>query len=752
MYEPPARDATPQRSSAAERDGSPASVWPPMQLWTDPPARSEQPAEDPNAGRGQLSEQFWRRSEVRNGGQWDDEAYDGRTHEANVVPLPSAQVSPAPAVQEPPSVEGTGRAAALRERPRPLGPPPATAASLGMEDAPTGEFPRWGTGLVPPLEDVAEVSGEAVADVLSEPTLHRLNGPARDPSGGARTANDRTLPSMPSMIPLPPGPTSDEQGTWTDPPPRGIAAVPESDASVRAERATGPGRDGAGTPPVPAARSNGGTQTGLPARASGQPVPDPHGRGHGTARNPGTTIPAARDGGTRPVDRFPRRTEPSIPHPTDPAGRDAASTPSDRPRRTEPVGPHLTDPPAVLGEPRRRAGGHASGQVWPAGRTAHSGQRAPLEPVRDSPPEQPDGGTSGVPHQPDEQTPDAAPVGRFSDPLTGPLPTVQPILAVPEGLIAGPVPGWLELMRMDAQEPPAPESVATAPEAAGTGPEATTPGVAQEHTGADGPTAPSIGSTANYGHVPNGRSAPSAGVAGTPPSATLAPGAGVAPTTGTPPSVASVPGVGVAPSTGTPPNVASVPGAGAAPSTGTLPNDGPVPSGAPATDGWTGPPFVGGVPRPPDREPAEHPGTPEGRQMRPVPQVDPDPAMESDGPPMQPVVAAPDTTPTMPTPVPAPWATGPAPVPPPAAPDVPQEDSSRAEPAAPRQTPPTTGGADNGADAGAATVLTAVRELPGVRDAELVGEPGRQQVLRLDLVATVDPHTVGRQAAALLKD
>jgi len=55
-----------------------------------------------------------------------------------------------------------------------------------------------------------------------------------------------------------------------------------------------------------------------------------------------------------------------------------------------------------------------------------------------------------------------------------------------------------------------------------------------------------------------------------------------------------------------------------------------------------------------------------------------------------------------------------------------------------------------GADA--ATVLTAVRELPGVRGAELVGEPGRQQVLRLDLVATVDPHVVGRQAAALLRD
>jgi hypothetical protein len=54
--------------------------------------------------------------------------------------------------------------------------------------------------------------------------------------------------------------------------------------------------------------------------------------------------------------------------------------------------------------------------------------------------------------------------------------------------------------------------------------------------------------------------------------------------------------------------------------------------------------------------------------------------------------------------------------------------------------------------ADAATVLTAVRELPGVRGAELVGEPGRPQVLRLDLVASVDPHTVGRQAAALLRD
>jgi hypothetical protein len=57
-----------------------------------------------------------------------------------------------------------------------------------------------------------------------------------------------------------------------------------------------------------------------------------------------------------------------------------------------------------------------------------------------------------------------------------------------------------------------------------------------------------------------------------------------------------------------------------------------------------------------------------------------------------------------------------------------------------------------GGRADAATVLTAVRELPGVRGAELVGEPGRPQVLRLDLVASVDPHTVGRQAAALLRD
>lgn len=50
------------------------------------------------------------------------------------------------------------------------------------------------------------------------------------------------------------------------------------------------------------------------------------------------------------------------------------------------------------------------------------------------------------------------------------------------------------------------------------------------------------------------------------------------------------------------------------------------------------------------------------------------------------------------------------------------------------------------------TVLTAVRELPGVRGAELVGEPGQPQVLRLDLVASVDPHTVGLQAADLLRD
>ncbi|MQA27101.1 MAG: hypothetical protein GEU94_16920 [Micromonosporaceae bacterium] len=49
-------------------------------------------------------------------------------------------------------------------------------------------------------------------------------------------------------------------------------------------------------------------------------------------------------------------------------------------------------------------------------------------------------------------------------------------------------------------------------------------------------------------------------------------------------------------------------------------------------------------------------------------------------------------------------------------------------------------------------VLSAVRELPGVRGAELVGEPGQQQVLRLDLIGSVDPHVVGRQAAALLRD
>ena len=49
-------------------------------------------------------------------------------------------------------------------------------------------------------------------------------------------------------------------------------------------------------------------------------------------------------------------------------------------------------------------------------------------------------------------------------------------------------------------------------------------------------------------------------------------------------------------------------------------------------------------------------------------------------------------------------------------------------------------------------VLTAVRELPGVQDAEFIHEPGREQVLRLDLVASVDPNVVGRQAAELLRD
>ncbi|HEX2418362.1 MAG TPA: hypothetical protein VHJ83_09625, partial [Micromonosporaceae bacterium] len=48
--------------------------------------------------------------------------------------------------------------------------------------------------------------------------------------------------------------------------------------------------------------------------------------------------------------------------------------------------------------------------------------------------------------------------------------------------------------------------------------------------------------------------------------------------------------------------------------------------------------------------------------------------------------------------------------------------------------PPSRGRQRDGSKADAATVLTAVRELPGVRGAELVGEPGRPQVLRLDLV------------------
>ncbi|MGH3716340.1 MAG: hypothetical protein ACRDT4_23205, partial [Micromonosporaceae bacterium] len=68
----------------------------------------------------------------------------------------------------------------------------------------------------------------------------------------------------------------------------------------------------------------------------------------------------------------------------------------------------------------------------------------------------------------------------------------------------------------------------------------------------------------------------------------------------------------------------------------------------------------------------------------------------------------------------------------------------------PQSAPPAPSGTERPTDPD--TVLTAVRELPGVRGAELVGEPGRQQVLRLDLVASVDPHTVGLQAADLLRD
>ncbi|HEX6073676.1 MAG TPA: hypothetical protein VFZ32_00195 [Micromonosporaceae bacterium] len=77
----------------------------------------------------------------------------------------------------------------------------------------------------------------------------------------------------------------------------------------------------------------------------------------------------------------------------------------------------------------------------------------------------------------------------------------------------------------------------------------------------------------------------------------------------------------------------------------------------------------------------------------------------------------------------------------------------RQSPTSPQpEDPPGRGRPHESGKADAATVLTAVRGLPGVRGAELVGEPGRPQVLRLDLVASVDPHTVGRQAAALLRD
>ncbi|MGH3648528.1 MAG: hypothetical protein ACRDTM_15300, partial [Micromonosporaceae bacterium] len=93
MYEPPAPDARSQWLPA-EPDGSPAAVWPPTQLWAGAARPDAVPSEHPSAGRGQLSEHFWRRVEVGQPG--GEEAEPG---------------GPAPARSAPGSVAAPGSAA-----------------------------------------------------------------------------------------------------------------------------------------------------------------------------------------------------------------------------------------------------------------------------------------------------------------------------------------------------------------------------------------------------------------------------------------------------------------------------------------------------------------------------------------------------------------------------------------------------------------------------------------------------------------
>ncbi|MGH3716658.1 MAG: hypothetical protein ACRDT4_24845, partial [Micromonosporaceae bacterium] len=127
-------------------------MWPPQQLWSDSARPESGPgSEDGTAGRGHLADQFWRRNGTAAPGGPRPPERPEEHDQGNVVRLVGGRGS------------GHRRAAHPREPDRPpqlaapvLVPEPATAPDRsepepppGLGDLPTGEFPRWGTGLVP---------------------------------------------------------------------------------------------------------------------------------------------------------------------------------------------------------------------------------------------------------------------------------------------------------------------------------------------------------------------------------------------------------------------------------------------------------------------------------------------------------------------------------------------------------------------------------------------------------------------------
>ena len=477
MQEPTAPDARPQWPNGANGDArdaapSPASVWPPIQLWEGGNTAPVEGAagEDPgNAGRRHLSELFRRRSD---GGIAGSEAADESTSPNLMRPPQPGPHRPAPGsapAPQPPAAPGPSGGlqpmghpqAAAQPGPGESGPAPdhrpPPAEAYGYTEAPTGEFPRWGTGLVPQTEPPAP-----------KPPPPPPGPPAR-PAGphSAEPMTDRTLPRMDRKPPASP-PGTAPPGTA----PSGIAPPDESRAPAgppqrRADR----GHAAPGEP---------GERNGRMSRL----IP------------PGLLPPdRAPASGEQPTGALPAVGGPPSPQPTEPPrrvaqGRVAVPPPSRNGHLAAPgpagAAPGVNGAPRETADPRENAAPREIGGTREVGRPGVADGPGPHAP--DSSRGQTRARPAADPASAPAAEPAAGPVAEptpprrgFADPLSDPLPddalapphvaqpqAVQPATTPPaaqpqepqraapqnagaDALLSGPAMSWSDLMRQDAE-------------------------------------------------------------------------------------------------------------------------------------------------------------------------------------------------------------------------------------------------------------------------------------------------------------